>query len=315
MAALAASYGLEVFCVLHAGDGNLHPCFLYDGADDGAKKKAEAASMEVLRICADLGGTVSGEHGIGIEKLEAMHFVFTDDDLRAQALSRRPSIPGASATRGACPAGRGRSAGLGRPGDRRVPERRGCGRCLAGRSPDFPVAEERGVIALRLAGDDRVSDRVGGVPASIQGCALLLKCAPADEGQLAAVLALANAGAAGRVCRRRWYEAGLGQPAGPVRPASEHPRSLRVHLYVDADDLTLTIAAGVTVAEAAPGARGRAASCRSTPGQPGSATVGGVAATGDQGARGAGYGAVRDVVLGLRATLADGTSVKFGGGP
>jgi glycolate oxidase len=86
VAALAERYGLDVYCVLHAGDGNLHPCFLYDGANEGDKQKVEAASMEVLRICVQLGGTVSGEHGIGIEKLEAMFIVFTEDDLRAQRM-------------------------------------------------------------------------------------------------------------------------------------------------------------------------------------------------------------------------------------
>ena len=84
VAKLAVGYGLDVYCVLHAGDGNLHPCFLYDGADAEAKRKVEAASMEVLRICASLGGTVSGEHGIGIEKLAAMNLVFGEDDLQAQ---------------------------------------------------------------------------------------------------------------------------------------------------------------------------------------------------------------------------------------
>jgi glycolate dehydrogenase FAD-linked subunit len=83
---LAASYGLDVFCVLHAGDGNLHPCFLYDGSMPGEKEKVEEASMGVLRICAALGGTVSGEHGIGVEKLEAMHYVFGPNDLRVQRL-------------------------------------------------------------------------------------------------------------------------------------------------------------------------------------------------------------------------------------
>ncbi len=81
---LAQEVGLEVYCTLHAGDGNVHPCFLYDGAEPGAKERAEEASMEVLRICAGLGGTVSGEHGIGVEKLEAMHFVFGENDLRVQ---------------------------------------------------------------------------------------------------------------------------------------------------------------------------------------------------------------------------------------
>jgi glycolate oxidase len=86
VAELAASHGLEVFCVLHAGDGNLHPCFLYDGSKPGEKEKVEEASMGVLRICAALGGTVSGEHGIGVEKLEAMRYVFGENDLRVQWL-------------------------------------------------------------------------------------------------------------------------------------------------------------------------------------------------------------------------------------
>jgi FAD/FMN-containing dehydrogenase len=90
---LARSCGLEVFCVLHAGDGNLHPCFLYDGRKPGEKEKVEAASMGVLRICAALGGTVSGEHGIGVEKLEAMRLVFGEADLRAQRLLKEAFDP------------------------------------------------------------------------------------------------------------------------------------------------------------------------------------------------------------------------------
>ena len=84
--ALAESCGLEVFCTLHAGDGNLHPGFLYDDREPGAKEKVVEASMGVLRICASLGGTVSGEHGIGVEKLEAMHYVFGANELRVQRL-------------------------------------------------------------------------------------------------------------------------------------------------------------------------------------------------------------------------------------
>lgn len=101
VAALARESGLEVFCTLHAGDGNLHPCFLYDGADQEAKHKVAKASMEVLRICAGLGGTVSGEHGIGVEKLEAMHFVFDDNDLRAQGFVKEAFDP-----RGLCNPGK-----------------------------------------------------------------------------------------------------------------------------------------------------------------------------------------------------------------
>jgi glycolate oxidase len=84
IADVAQAHGLDAYCVLHAGDGNIHPCFLYDGANEQEKHDAETASMEVLRVCAALGGTVSGEHGIGVEKLAAMHFIFGENDLRAQ---------------------------------------------------------------------------------------------------------------------------------------------------------------------------------------------------------------------------------------
>jgi glycolate oxidase len=90
---VAAQLGLNVYCTLHAGDGNLHPLFLFDGKDPEAKKNAEEASMAVLRICAELGGTVSGEHGIGVEKIEAMHYVFGESELRAQRLLKNAWDP------------------------------------------------------------------------------------------------------------------------------------------------------------------------------------------------------------------------------
>jgi glycolate oxidase len=90
---LAAARGLKVFCTLHAGDGNLHPLFLYDGRVPGAEKNVEEASMGVLRICASLGGTVSGEHGIGLEKIEAMRYVFGENELRVQRLLKEAYDP------------------------------------------------------------------------------------------------------------------------------------------------------------------------------------------------------------------------------
>ncbi|NOZ21209.1 MAG: FAD-binding protein [Planctomycetes bacterium] len=80
---IAKRHGLKVANCLHAGDGNLHPCLLYDERDDGAKKATRIAGFEILQACADAGGTLSGEHGIGIEKQNAMPFVFTKSDLDA----------------------------------------------------------------------------------------------------------------------------------------------------------------------------------------------------------------------------------------
>jgi glycolate oxidase len=84
VAEIARRYELRVASVFHAGDGNLHPLLLFDSRKDEDKRRVKAAGMEILQMCAELGGTVSGEHGIGIEKIPAMHFVFNEDDLRAQ---------------------------------------------------------------------------------------------------------------------------------------------------------------------------------------------------------------------------------------
>ena len=88
---------------------------------------------------------------------------------------------------------------------------------------------------------------------------------------------------------------------------------LRGFSDVDPDNLTLSVAAGTTVAEARAQADAVHRILPLDPGNPAQATIGGVAATGDQGARAAGYGGLRDVVLGIHAILADGSAVKFGG--
>ena len=74
-------YNLAVGNVFHAGDGNLHPLILFDDRNKEEMERVHRAGMEILKICADLGGTISGEHGIGTEKLKGMPLVFRDSDL------------------------------------------------------------------------------------------------------------------------------------------------------------------------------------------------------------------------------------------
>jgi len=74
-------YNLAVGNVFHAGDGNLHPLILFDDRNPEEMERVHRAGMEILKICADLGGTISGEHGIGTEKLKGMPLVFRDSDL------------------------------------------------------------------------------------------------------------------------------------------------------------------------------------------------------------------------------------------
>ncbi|HEX2647457.1 MAG TPA: FAD-linked oxidase C-terminal domain-containing protein, partial [Candidatus Dormibacteraeota bacterium] len=69
--------------VFHAGDGNLHPNILFDMRDREVMPQVEAAGEEMLRAVVELGGTLSGEHGIGLEKNAFMPWIFSDDDLEA----------------------------------------------------------------------------------------------------------------------------------------------------------------------------------------------------------------------------------------
>lgn len=81
---IARRYDLLIANVYHAGDGNMHPCLLYHRDREDEVKRVVEAAREVLKLCVDLGGTLSGEHGIGVEKILEMPLVFSDKDLEIQ---------------------------------------------------------------------------------------------------------------------------------------------------------------------------------------------------------------------------------------
>ena len=78
---LAAEYGLQVANVFHAGDGNLHPLVCYDAARPGEPERAEELAGLIIRACVDAGGSITGEHGVGIDKKMHMPAMFSDQDL------------------------------------------------------------------------------------------------------------------------------------------------------------------------------------------------------------------------------------------
>ena len=80
---IAERYGLPVANVFHAGDGNLHPCLLFDERDPGVTERVLEAGAEIMRVCVDAGGAISGEHGVGAEKRSFLPWIFTDDDMAA----------------------------------------------------------------------------------------------------------------------------------------------------------------------------------------------------------------------------------------
>lgn len=81
---IVKSYGLRVANVFHAGDGNLHPLILYNVNDPEEARKAEAAGNDILTLCVDVGGCLTGEHGVGIEKRDLMRHQFTEAELHQQ---------------------------------------------------------------------------------------------------------------------------------------------------------------------------------------------------------------------------------------
>jgi len=84
MAELSRQYGLEIMNVFHAGDGNLHPLILYDASRPGELEQAEAFGNDILRLCVEVGGVLTGEHGVGVEKRDLMPVMFSPIDLDHQ---------------------------------------------------------------------------------------------------------------------------------------------------------------------------------------------------------------------------------------
>ena len=93
VAEVGKKYDLQIPNVFHAGDGNLHPLILFDWRNAEQKERVMKAGMEILELCVQMGGTISGEHGVGIEKMDAMRLVFTEADIQAQLKVKRAFDP------------------------------------------------------------------------------------------------------------------------------------------------------------------------------------------------------------------------------
>ncbi len=97
---LSKKHNIRVANVFHAGDGNLHPLILFNGAVEGEYERAEAVAAEILRLCIGMGGSITGEHGVGIEKFAFMPEMFAAGDLAKMRALRRAVDPQELANRG-----------------------------------------------------------------------------------------------------------------------------------------------------------------------------------------------------------------------
>jgi glycolate oxidase len=94
IAEMGAEYGLGVANVFHAGDGNMHPLIMFDANKAGDLEKCEALGAEILKLCVEVGGCLTGEHGVGVEKRDLMGVQFGADDLEAQMQVKDVFDPG-----------------------------------------------------------------------------------------------------------------------------------------------------------------------------------------------------------------------------
>jgi len=90
---VSRKYGLRIANVFHAGDGNLHPLIVFDARIPGQTEKAIAAAVEILIACVEFGGSLTGEHGVGIEKRELMPLIFNEHDIAAMKKLRNVFNP------------------------------------------------------------------------------------------------------------------------------------------------------------------------------------------------------------------------------
>jgi glycolate oxidase len=91
---MSGEYGLDVANIFHAGDGNMHPLILFDANKPGDLEKCEAFGADILKLCVEVGGCLTGEHGVGVEKRDLMPTQFTDDDMAAQMAVKDVFDPG-----------------------------------------------------------------------------------------------------------------------------------------------------------------------------------------------------------------------------
>ena len=93
IAAMSESYGLKVANIFHAGDGNLHPLIMFDANDPESFHRAERFGADILTLCVEVGGCLTGEHGVGVEKRDLMHVQFTETELTQQRLLKSAFDP------------------------------------------------------------------------------------------------------------------------------------------------------------------------------------------------------------------------------
>jgi glycolate oxidase subunit GlcD len=289
---IAARYQLKIANVFHAGDGNLHPLICFDSRFPEEVRRVKEAGRELMEVCVRAGGTITGEHGVGLDKRELLPLVFSDADMDAMLRVRAAFDP----------------LGLCNPG-KIIPMLRGCGeaKAIATEKPEpaevqvhsetrINTDEKHGLSLGQIVGDEHVMSENGSVIVS-----------PASAEEISEVMKLAS--------REGWKVLPAGGGTWLKSKADLIVSTQRLNQIIEHEpaDLIAVAQAGVKLVDFNAKLVENGQWLPLDPPDDGRATIGGVVATGIGGPQQFGYGRPRGSVIGMKVVLADGSLIKVGG--
>ncbi len=321
---IGAKYKLRIANLFHAGDGNLHPVICFDSRDAGEVSRVKEAGREIMETCVRAGGTITGEHGVGLDKSDYLSLIFNADDMDVMLRVRAAFDP----------------TGLCNPG-KIIPTPRTCSEArinkkwaaggeqaavaaLQQQAPPPSPSEVKAAGTSSLitahrppsAAPELFGQIVGAENVVSSGFRFFaspcLEVAPATALEACEVLRLAASEGLAVIPAGAgmWLDAGNQLRRADVILSTRRMRRIIEH---EPADLIATAEAGVTL-QTLNNELGRAGQWLALdPPDDGRATIGGVVSTGLGGAEGYGYGAPRASVIGMRVALADGRIIKAGG--
>lgn len=301
---IAARYQLRIANVFHAGDGNLHPLICFDSRFADEVRRVREAGRELMEVCVAAGGTITGEHGVGLDKRELLPLVFSEADMNAMLRVRAAFDP----------------LGLCNPG-KVVPMLRGCGEAKAvasdnGFAPETqpvltPVADRSEIDTRMTASFDpdraviSIAQIVGN--SNVSSAKETIVVAPASAEEISEILKLASS--------ERWSVLPVGGMTWINSTANIIVSTSRLNQIIEHQpaDLIAIAQAGVTLTDFNAKLAENGQWLPLDPPDDGRATLGGVVATGIGGPQQFAYGRPRGSVIGMKVVLADGSMIKAGG--
>ncbi|MGQ9630741.1 MAG: FAD-binding oxidoreductase [bacterium] len=285
-------YSLRIASVFHAGDGNLHPLILFDERDKEEMGRVLAAGEEILRVCAEAGGTISGEHGIGFEKIKDMPLVFSDADISAMRKVKEAFDP-----RGICNPGKV------------LPEGRGGEKA---EEPPVIFGDVFSELSKIVGYGNTIASPRDAREYAVDGITPRMALFPTDWDQVVRIVRVASQKKLSIIPRGGGTSMGKGRVPERLDLIVSTNRLNRI-LDHDADNLTATVEAGVTLEHLQRHLAERGQFVPIDPPAPHISTIGGIVASNSSGPGRLANGSARDIVLGMKVLLPDGNVVKMGG--